>query len=151
MNKKEQRLRDEITYWSNHQELDKFNYSANLTTFFMVTTILLTIVQAVNGYNQNNIASFIIFSIFTAMILFMGLHVYYTNQDTNHHFYVRGVMIEKRYCGIHDLEKGEFRKKLEEEFSNEKKNLDISLWKKVIGIISISLAITAFFLIIQFF
>lgn len=148
MEEKEQRLRDEIIYWTHEQEIDKFNYSQNLATLFAFTAILLSLTQVVTNYKRGDIAGLTIFSIVALIVSFFSLYVYYKNSDTNHHFYVRNVMIEEMYGKIYRLKKGEFKEGLNEDFRKEKRNLDRILRKKMITIVLTAISIVGLVLII---
>lgn len=153
MDKKEElRLRDEIDYWSKHQELDKFNYTQNTTMFFSVIIILLTILL----WLQQEIDSDIILSIskLVFILIIVGLYfiVDYRNKNTDNHFTLRDVMIEEKYCKLNNLEKGKFKEKLNEEFNELRKNfinnLKLKLWLKFLIIF---LFISLFFIGYLFF
>jgi len=142
----ERRARDEIDYYSSHKELDKFNYSSNLTSFFAFTAIVLAVVQAINGIKKENTLAISIFLGLALIIFILSLITKYHNDNTNSHFITRDIMIEKRYSKIHGLKEGEFKKSLEGEFNEirgsfKKKWIKNLVWKLLVGFLIINIIV----------
>lgn len=130
MNKKEQRLRDEINYWSNHQELDKFNYNLATAKFLGNMTILVSItigLSAILLSIQSNIIWILqirntLFLIILLIILFFTKKIKEKYEEeinsANMAFVKRDKMIEQKYDEIYGLDKIRFKEKLNKEFNN---------------------------------
>lgn len=122
--KEKQRLRDEIAYWSNHQELDKFNYNQAQVFFLGGVAILLGIFNLKRGIIMN------ILILLTLLIILIS--TYYRLGKTDIHFSIRDKMIEERYCKIYNIGKKEFKKNLNEHFNNDYQRLERKLKLRIL-------------------
>lgn len=145
-----QRLKDEIAYWSRHQELDKFNYNLTTVIFFGAIAIIATSFQVFPLFRGNFLAIISWAIILVGILVAVSVISYLKRYNTGVHFEVRDEMIVKKYEELHgiDVRKDEgFKEKLNREFLSARQKYDWSFLLKNVKyflIIGVALIITIF-------
>jgi hypothetical protein len=134
--KEEQRLRDEIDYWSKYEELDKFNYDVITSNLLEIIAITISVILGLSAIIiQIQTKTFLLFLIKSTLILVTVLifiviidkrYKEYKQSRSNysHNIITRDEMIEEKYSKLYGLQKGQFKEKLDREFIPIKERLD---------------------------
>ena len=115
----ERKLRDEIEYWSKHQELDKFNYDMTTSSFLSAVSIIIAIFIFIVSFSflneQYKLATDSTIVIIIILII-LTIYTFWKRNNHNKSFMIREDMIEERYEKL-----GVNKKRLNDEFEDKKK------------------------------
>jgi len=120
--KEEQKLRDEINYATQQQEVSKFNFNQVTVTFFGAISILIILFQiiiAIGWTSKIWIQGFLLLCIVVITIKSLN-----DRNNTKNQFGAFDEIIEEKYTKLNELKKGEFKRRLNDEIIPIKEKLD---------------------------